>query len=107
MCLFFRYCAVIYKSPPCLCPKFKLENKGIMCRSLVSKADRTRQTMLILSRSSLHRSLQNPILLNGFDNRRHIGMILLRAARHFAKLRYLILGGVGTSVMAAKMVTFS
>lgn len=102
--LFFRQGAFIYKSPPCLCPKFKLENQAYMWRSLVTKSDRTRQMMLILSRSSLNRSLQNPNLINGFDNRRHIGMIFLRVARHFAKLRYLILGGVGTSVMAAKMV---
>ena len=62
--------------------------------------------MLILSKSSLQRSLQNPIGINGYYNRRYIGMIFVRVIRHFAKLRYLILGGVGTSVMAAKMVIF-
>ena len=77
-----------------------------MQRSFVSKADRTRQTMMVLSRAFLQSPLQQTNTLNGLHSRRCFGVMLLRAVRHFAKMRYLVLGGVGTSVMAAKMVVY-
>ena len=80
--------------------------RGVNSRNFASKGDRNKQMMVLLSKSYLQRSLQNPILINGINNRRHIGIgvLLLRTVRHFAKLRYLVLGGVGTSAVAAKMV---
>lgn len=59
--------------------------------------------MLLLSRSTLERSLRNPTVAHSIDNRRHIGMLLFRTVRHFTKLRYLVLGGIGTSVVATKL----
>ena len=73
---------------------------------MVSKADRTRQTMLVLRGSFLQSPLQQTSTLNGLHSRRYFGVMLLKAVRHFAKMRYLVLGGVGTSVMAAKMVMY-
>ena len=96
----------INKSTVCHCPIIKPRTRLYNYRSLASKADRNRQMMLLLSRSSLQRSVRTPSVINGFDNKRHIGMIFLRVVRHFAKLRYLVLGGVGTGVMAAKVVNF-
>lgn len=82
------------------------EIRGANARNFTSKADRNKQMMILLSKSYLQRSLQNPSLINGINNRRHIGIgvLLLRTVRHFAKLRYLVLGGVGSSAVAAKMV---
>ena len=82
------------------------EARGASARNFASRADRNKQMMILLSKSYLQRSLQNPSLINGISNRRHIGIgvLLLRTVRHFAKLRYLVLGGVGTSAVAAKMV---
>ncbi|XP_065060667.1 dynamin-like 120 kDa protein, mitochondrial isoform X2 [Rhopilema esculentum] len=99
----FRRCAVACKTSFCVCQKAKpTTGQNVISRTIVSKSDRNRQTINILSRASLQRSQTYPIL-GVVESRRQIGMFFLRAVRHFAKLRYLILGGVGTSVMAAKM----
>eukprot|EP00794_Sanderia_malayensis_P015361 gene15361-16938_t len=51
----------------------------------------------------LNQSRRNPSLINfAGSGRRHFGLFALRAARHLLKLRYLIAGGVGTSVLLAK-----
>lgn len=99
----FRYCAVNNKSRACFYPKVRVKSRLETQRLMVSKADRTRQTMLVLRGSFLQSPLQQTSTLNGLHSRRYFGVMLLKAVRHFAKMRYLVLGGVGTSVMAAKM----